>query len=394
MRHALILSFVAALLVGGAAPARADTSPAGAALLVTLDTNRDRKLDQGELEQGLATALTSIAELRGVADGLPRRAFITRTVSQALNMIRADWVDADTIDSFLAFRLGPPLAVTLRDLLLPNETPKRSAKTGASFWTWIQVRQSALDEQSIGKPAKLSYASRDLNDESQSNNPRSQWNINAALIISAQQDKTLGNLHLTPMAAYEVSVDSAKPQKDRITHRLGVLGSYTTPGSDLLASHYLQVTFDFATERTYAARILGGTAEYSPTIFPLAIGRFTDPEQPVKFRWRPYVGLEVGHVANAGPLTALDPNFTNLFFRVTPELVIVDRVKLSPTLSWWRQLIGGQGGFAYYEWSGRVVLSESEGKERASIDVSYNRGRQSPTFRQTGVLKISLAVKL
>jgi hypothetical protein len=306
-------------------------------------------------------------------------------------------VRPDDVDAFLAYRLDPPFALSLRALLLQQDVPDKAKDAAATWPRWIQVRQSAIDKQSSGKPAKLAYASGNHGDESSPNDPASQWTINGAVILNSRRDVAAGGWRLTPIAAYEVHVNSDQRTDDRIIHRAGMLGSLTPQSvasearRPAVDSHYLFATFDYTTDRSYDARVFGTTVEYSPTINRWAIGAFT-PGEYARFRWRPYVGIQYGHVANAGALTDLDDNHTNAFVRVTPELRLFNRIAFAPLLEWAQQLQGEKTFHGYYEWAGRLVLIDSQRGE-ASIELSYNVGRQSPAFQKSGVFTAALAVK-
>jgi hypothetical protein len=383
-----LITAVLVMLVAVSPAGYADTSPEAARLFRTLDTNADNVLDEGELTAALTPSLLRVAELQHLPDP---DVLVRRVVNAALNAIGRDDVRLVNFDAFLAYRLDPPFALSLRALLLQQDVAgSPQGGTGSSWWQWIQVRQSAIDEQSYGNPARLSYASRDIADESSANNPVSQWKIDGAVILNSQRDVHALGWALTPIVAYEAHVDSDKEPADRIIHRAGVLGSLT-PTSGAIESHYLFATFDYTTDRRYDAQVFGATVEYSPTIAGLAIDRFT-PGPEVRFRWRPYVGLQYGHVANAGALTGLDHDYTDITLRVTPELRLFKRVVLGPLLEWAQQLRGDKAFHGYYEWSGRVILIESDQGE-ASVELSYDVGRQSPAFKKTGVFSVAFAVK-
>ena len=367
----------------------AATPPEVAALFKRLDVNQNQRLDENELKAGLLPPLRLVLQLSG--KDTPLDSLVQDVADRSLNLVGKNEIAVDDMDRLLSFQLDAPIALTLRAVLLPQQAVTRRERSAQVLGKWIQVRQSALDEQSIGKPAKLSYASRDRADESVPGGPRSQWNINAAVILNSQKDLPIDKLKLTPVVAYEAAMNSDKPGKDRLTTRVGMLGSYT-PTKSIVDSHFLEVLADFTTDRGYDAKIAGVTAEYSPTIVALAIGAYTQGDW-LKFRWRPYMGVEYGNVIKAGPLVGLDGDFTNAFIRVEPELGLFDRVKLSPTLNWWRHFGDDAEWFSFQGWAGRVVLSESEGKERVSIQVSYNHGRESPGFDFTGVLETALAIK-
>jgi hypothetical protein len=387
-RCARLLPVVVLTIFAGSGPSFADTSPEAARLFKTLDTNSDGVLDEAELNAALAPSLRSVAELRHLPDP---DVLVRRVINAALNTIGRNDVRLGDFDAFLSYRLDAPFALTLRALLLQQDSPASAPSTDGGGWQrWIHVRQSAIDLESYGKPATLSYASRDVADESQPTDPISQWQVNAAVILNSQRDVNALGWALTPILAYEAHIDSDKEPADRIIHRAGVVGSLT-PKSGVIESHYLFATFEYTTDRRYDAQVFGATLEYSPTITGLAIGSFT-PGPQVRFRWRPYVGLVYGHVANAGLLTGLDDDYTNVTVRVTPELRLFKRVVLAPLLEWAQQLRGNKEFHGYYEWSGRVILIDSDEGE-ASIEVSYDVGRQSPAFEKTGVFGVAFAIK-
>jgi hypothetical protein len=389
MRGHLLRHLIAAgVWLAAASPtAGAATTPEAAQLFKQLDTNADTVLDQSELTTALTPSLREVANLQHLGDpgGL-----VLRVVTRALNSIRRDDVRVEDMDAFLAYRLDPPFPLSLRALLLQQDAPATPGGAGPRWPRWVELRQSAIDESAIGKPATFSYASRDSGDESRPTDPVSQWQVNAAVIFNSQRDVAAGRWRLTPLAAYEVQINSDKVTDDRIIHRVGVLGSLT-PQSNWIDSHYLFATFDYTTDRRYDARIFGTTVEYSPTVSRWAIGAST-PGTNLRFRWRPYAGLVYGHVADAGALTELDDDYTNLTLRVTPELRLFGRLTLAPLLEWAQQLEGEKQAHGYYEWAARVVVLDSDRGE-ASLELSYNTGRQSPAFHQTGVFTAALAIK-
>ena len=56
------------------------------------------------------------------------------------------------------------------------------------------------------------------------------------------------------------------------------------------------------------------------------------------------------------------------------------------------RLEGGRKLHGYYEWAGRQILIHT-GQGEASLERSYDVGRQSPAFQKTGVFSAALAIK-
>jgi hypothetical protein len=390
---ALIVAWAVVGLVASAATAQPDAADQ---TLARMDRNRDGAIDRAELRAFLRVELGRRAAELGLSGGVPFEAVVDKLTDQALNAANAgspqsdDLVQRAEIPGLLTYSVDV-FNVTVAELLEIKSPNPHEAWTDR-FGHWFNVRQSALQEQSIAKPATLSYVSRDQNDQSAPTDPVSQWAVHGALILNSPKDFGFAHGRWTPLAAYDVQIDSDASAKDLITTRGGLLGSITTDSLKALSSHYVWATFDYTTDRHHAAAMYGGTVQYSPTSFPAAIGRYRGTR--VRFRWRPYALLTFAHVSNPGELDALKdvPNYVNGELRATPEVVLA-RLIFAPTFHVWHQFKQEHQTFGYVQWAGRVVLSESDGQERASLAVEYDRGHQSPTFEQTGVLTVGIGVK-
>jgi len=392
-------------------PAAADgqtITPRQRVVLQLVDQNGDDLISSDELQDFLHKALSQRALQAGLAVGPNRTTFerYVRSVrDSALNGSSADGNDTISPTEIAALErvpLPPPFGGTMKDLLPP--APKQS---GTSSWTdqlsdWLDIRQSFLDDQQIGKPAKISLTNHAPDDETvDEGKPRRVWAIDASAVLDGFVEwNPRGSWYVRPIVGYEMHVSSNTPSKDQVVHRIGVQTDVTRAPSKTFESHSFRATFDYSTDRSYDAAVFGATVEYTPNATSLGIGRYLGHGRTVDFRWRPYVGFVSGHVQAAGGVSAYADltNFFHEFVRLSGEVKIGSRGLITPEITIWHgQRTDETGAVTHWQQlsslDARLVLSESGGKERASVGVSFKFGRESPDFKKEKEVVLALAFK-
>ncbi len=267
----------------------------------------------------------------------------------------------------------------------------------------IELRQSFLDEKSIGKPAKLSFSSHGANDETVAAGDASRvYAIKAAVIVESPKEWAAAEwLRVAPTAAFEVNVASNAPTRDRVVGRLGastllVRNRAAAPFSVQM----IDATVDLSTDRGGDARVVGTTLQYTLNYRRIGIGRYLGGGSPVDFRWRPYVGLIWNHVYDAGNVTAYknQTTLTHTYGRLTGEVKVTNRLKITPDFTVWHGDRASAGG-AVTHWQRRatvdtrLVLLQSEGADNASLVLTWTDGRDSPGFEREQSTVVAFAVK-
>jgi hypothetical protein len=300
--------------------------------------------------------------------------------------------------------LNDPLSGTIADLL-PATPPTPPAKKS---WTehlesWVDIRQSFLDEQAVGKPAKASFTTQAKSDETvDEGDPRRVGSVQAAIVVAPAWEWTpASRFSMSPVVAYEAKIVSNKPADDLVVHRVGFQGVLrrelmTSPFS----SHIFDVTFDYRTDRGYDAKVYGATVQYSPTWRKIGIGQYVRRGAAIDFRWRPYVGVVWGDVKEPGVVEAYAEmdDFTYPFLRLGGELKLSERLLVTPEATFWRGERTDSGGDTSRgdrigSLSIRLILSKSDDGERASVELGLKQGRDLPNFEFEKSLEIALAFK-
>jgi hypothetical protein len=378
-------------------------------VLNAVDRDGDDAISLAELEQFLRLAIRQLATRAGldIAPGSARfDSYIRLQRDATMNHATADGNDTISPAEIAAMEstaLAPPFSGTMKDLL-PKDAPKPKPQPA---WTdrledWLDIRNSFLDEQSIAKPAKFTLTRFADDDETvDSGQPRQAWSIDASATLNGFVEwNPRTALYVQPIVGYEAHVNSSKPASDHVVHRVGFETHYVGDAASTFQSHRLRATFDFSTDRTYAAKVYGATVEYTPNAMSLGIGRYLRGGDTFDFRWRPYAGLVWANVSEPGAVDAYKktPNFTHEFIRLAGELRLGERGLITPEHTIWHGARVDDAGVEH-QWQTltsvdhRLILSMADGKERASIDFSWTIGRDSPGFEKAKKVELALAFK-
>ena len=203
------------------------------------------------------------------------------------------------------------------------------------------------------------------------------------------------------MAAYEVDVQSNAPDKDQIVTRVGLSSVLVRKSSTApFSSHVIDWTFDYSTNRSYKATVLGTTLQYTPNYRQIGIGHTLGHGATVDFRWRPYVGLVWSDVKHADDVVAYQKltRFTHEFVRLTGEIRLTGRGKITPELKLWHgDRTAADGTSTHWQTQesvqGSVALSQAKGVDRASLTLTWTHGRDSPDFLLEKSVVVALAIK-
>jgi hypothetical protein len=435
---ALVCGALAMAASAQAAASQDRLAPRDQLILQTLDANGDGMISCEELAafldpivvktlraQGIEPRVTSSVSPCGARqvpgpapDATEPRApdknyaeFLRGLIRSALNTATSvsdsdDAVAPGEIAELTQASLPAPLAGTFSDLL--PRTPGANGPA-AEAWTdtlekWVNIRQSFLDEQGIGKPAKISLTDHGQHDETlDAGDPSRVYQVKAAVVMAPQFEWAVWrNVYIRPVAAYEVDISSDAPEKDQIVHRVGISSVIVRNDSAAaFSSHLVDLTFDYSTNRGYKASVYGATLQYTPNYRRIGIGQYLAHGALVDFRWRPYIGVVWSHVSDADDVVAYqkEKNFAHEFVRVTGELKVTDRIKVTPEAKLWRADRTTADG-QLNQWQtlrsleSRVVLSQSsKGVDRASLALTFTDGRDEPAFLNEQTTVVSLAVK-
>jgi hypothetical protein len=261
---------------------------------------------------------------------------------------------------------------------------------------WLQIRQSFLDEKLVEKPATVSFSTFGRSDETvEAGARRNQWSLAAAVIVRPTAwVATTTRWEVYPVLAYEAALSSGlKKDVDSITHRVGAAGSWLN-GTATVA-HAFSATFDYNTDHEYASTVLGGTAQYTPGVPAIGVGRFTDLAPNISFTWRPYLGLTFGDVRSTGERTDLKDkvNFTDLYGTIGSKLVFSTHAAVITEVSVSRQLREAEETHGLLESSFNLYITPENSKTPVSLQLSGALGRKSPAFKKQQVAKVALAFK-
>jgi len=298
--------------------------------------------------------------------------------------------------------LSEPLSGTISKLLPPKPDATTRQPFSDVLDRWLNIRQSFLDEQSIGKPAKIALTNHAKDDETvKAGDPRRFWTFKTAVVLDSPYQKNFRNrVFVKPVVAYELSIASNAPTKDLIVHRFGLNALVLRKQSTGVSSHIIDATFDYRTERKYDAKVLGSTVQYSPNYRKIGIGQYLGEGAAIDFRWRPYVGVVWEDVKNPGDVDAYKDmsSFTHEFFRLTGEIKLGDVIKVTPETTVWHGDRKKTDG-TIDKWQdtrsleARWIVSQSKGAERASIAVTGSIGRDSPDFKLSKQFVVAVALK-
>jgi len=361
-------------------------------------TNLVQQLQQSA--PGLSVSIDPVAFQRTI-DGIARQIF------NKVNRDNDAGIDIKELNQFEEAELPWPFKGSVKDLLppppagmAPQEQPKPVLDVISD---WISVRKSFLDSKDIGNPATFALTGYGKDQDGlKTGQHRTSWQLQGAISLQPLGHVVtnfLGNMTATwnPLIVLEANVNSdITNNTDTIVHRVGVEGtlfdeSTVNQGS---WSHNYILTLDYTTDRQYAVDMLGGTVQYSPDKLSLGIGRYLPIIEPVMYyRWRPYVGFTYANVLDPAenPKLQAFSNYVNFFTRAGLELAIWSRLKITPEFALYQELVNQQDAHVLFDITGRLALDE---KDRASVQISYERGQKAPSFQSQDVVSFGLGIKL
>jgi len=377
-------------------------TPNETAAFERIDANKDNLLTREEISAFFAELLEDDAIAAGMTEPADFPGYVAELTDRALNLALGDTVPPNRFRLLLQLDLTP-IPKTLRDMIVaPTANPQPTRSRLDTLADWIDIRQSFLDQQSIGKPAKISVANRGGDDETvKPGDPRHIWSIQTAVIFNKIADKRAGRLSVTPTAAYEVNVTSNTPAKDVIAHRLGVFAILRRKiPTGPFPTHLIQATVDFKTDRDYDARVWGATVQYTPFYRQIGIGRYVRHGATVDLRWQPDFGWVHANVDRPGVVTAYQQmsHFDNLYARVTGEIRLGSKWRITPQTTFWHASQTLRSGASASNTANarslasRWILSQSK-KQETSFEIGFVGGRDAPDFRQQQVFTSAFGFK-
>ena len=157
--------------------------------------------------------------------------------------------------------------------------------------------------------------------------------------------------------------------------------------SSIFVGHLFDLTYDLETDGGYQRDVRGWTAWYSPVAPKLAIGQLHPAEGLVQFHWRPHIGIQAAEVKDDGDEDlAAQPEYADLFLRVTFQLRAFDRLIVTPQVTQFKQLRGLEEEHTLVEVGTEFAISQTaDGDARVSLEFSATHGKSSPTPRAATV---------
>lgn len=285
--------------------------------------------------------------------------------------------------------------------------------------THVQIRRGSLKSSDVAKPATLTIKHLGSNDDKRDPDKDSTTtllkgsvlvNFCGGSCVSAVEDDESSGKGKSRMFGYTsrtdydfdifVAVDAdvasnRKSNEDEIIHRIGGWGAIVGDPTDFVTQHHFAVTGNFTTGRDYDKEIYGFTAQYSPNIPDLAIGRAVNiSSKPVEilFNWRPFLGLDYGDVVDAAGNDKLadQGDFLNLSLENLANLRFGKHVILTPQFTLTQELTNDRDLHSLY---GLAVRFLPTGKDDFSIQTSYTRGERAPTFSDMDQIEASIGLK-
>jgi hypothetical protein len=383
-------------------------TPAGSRADVILaavgDVNGDGQLQANELSSFLTHALpVAFAEMGWGRLEVP--ADWARSAAQfVVNQADGDFNGALGPSEFPALEaaiLFDALGIRFGNLL-PPAAVKQPGPLGTldRVQRWLSIRRSFLENKDVARPASIAWRTFDDEDETVKQGfDRRQREIHAAIsLVPAVPSLVweIGALEVFPQFGYEAHLSTGlKTEADTITHRIGMKGSVLGNVSSIFVGHLFDLTYDLETDGGYQRDVRGWTAQYSPVAPKLAIGQLHPAEGLVQFHWRPYIGIQAAEVKDDGDEDlAAQPEYADLFLRVTFQLRAFARLIVTPQVTQFKQLRGLEEEHTLVEVGTEFAISQTaDGDARVSLEFSATYGKSSPTYAQQQSAGLTLGVK-
>ena len=173
------------------------------------------------------------------------------------------------------------------------------------------------------------------------------------------------------------------------------------PARHFVTVHTFIISPTYQSDQDNNTRLFEGEIFYTPTIPSLAAGI----RQPlfgltkVQFRWRPYIGFELGdYLDENGSTGATSKSAISRFvFRSAAELSLADRFSVTGSYVSRVELNEGGTSFNYGEVSGLMFLDPTlptNGEPpHFSIGITYKRGNDAPDFANVNSVNAWLGIQ-
>jgi hypothetical protein len=288
----------------------------------------------------------------------------------------------------------PSLGVDANGSLLPDSTDETitvGTVTGGAPETdkssllddignYFLFRKSFLTSDDASEPAKFSWT--------KSKGESSFYELDFALGLNPQGFPFLHNGYSTRdwdvnwkiQPTFEAHTSTkTKAEQDSLSGRLPV-SLYFQPNREdaFISQHKVAISMVYETDRHQETATFGGDLYYTPTIPALAAG-IEQSSGDLTFRWRPFVGVEGGHILE-NDNGALDPSKSEFFrfvFKLHADLWIGKQFVLAADYSMRTELIGRNETHPYVEVSPTLFLDKDR---HFSVGLSYKRGKTTPDF--------------
>ena len=181
----------------------------------------------------------------------------------------------------------------------------------------------------------------------------------------------------------------------------GMDDTNASPKQRFITAHTVALSPTYQTDRNSGTRAIEAEIFYTPTIPMLASGI----RQPVfnleniQFRWRPYLGAELGNYLERDSATMLTTgsSIERLVARAEAELQLGDRYVISGSYLQRLELNGQRRALGYGEISGIVILDgslpEKDKSAHFSVGVTYKLGKDAPDFNNVNEVSAWLGVR-
>lgn len=251
-----------------------------------------------------------------------------------------------------------------------------------TFGDNLRVRKSVTVAQDLAEPAKFSW-------NYDGNTDTSFFIFDGA--IGYHFEPPNANFFLVPSVEAHIA---SKPgaERDSISFRLpGELYVQSPPNSWIEQNVFILEPY-YEMDRHNDVRTANARLLYSPTIPEIGIGNSSLSLFGRPIQWRPFAGLEYGHVVEAGGVPSLtaEAHFGRALANVNAAWFLAPQWTLNASYALVHELTGLHDSHHYWEVSSVWYLDPLQ---RAALGVTYKNGEASPKFNSIDLLTLWFGFK-
>lgn len=261
----------------------------------------------------------------------------------------------------------------------------------------ISLRQSFLSDDGESEPAKFSWTKAKGSD--------SFYTADLAVLLKPaflEGSRKLGNgdyglgWNIRPTFEAHVATEQDN-QQNSLSYRLPVNLTLGPVAPELIRKsvvtlHFLTISPVFETDRLQNTETFGADLFYSLNVPDLAVGVKKKLFGPVKVLWRPYIGIEGGHVFDDGGNAALKDTkeYVRFSAKVHGEIWWTGHFVLTADYYFRNDLDGDRNAHSYVEVSPTIYLDPDK---HISAGATYKRGKTTPQFTNVDSINLWLGAK-